>query len=88
MRVALSLSSKRKMTVLWALFGLVLLTRPDGSPVWVHPEAALRVESALGTDKGAEVPKAKSKVSGHSGVFWVKETPEEVVRLLLKEASE
>lgn len=66
--------------VVVVVVAIIYLTRPDGVETYVQPDAILRIEPSNPRVDG--IANAKSRITGHSGSFWVRESPEEVLRRL------
>jgi len=61
----------------WLLVGLVLLTRPDGKPLWIVDTNIVAIGQAIGGP-----PQANAEVFTGAGTYWVRETPFAVAKKL------
>lgn len=60
----------------WLLFAVILLTRPDGGPIWIVDNQVVAVLAAKG------VGAASTMIATLGGPFFVREAPEEVAAKL------
>lgn len=58
---------------------LLMLTRPDGEPIWIVPDQVVSVTRAVPRERSAG---AASDIQTLSGLFGVREEPAEIVRRL------
>lgn len=65
-----------------ALLAFVLLTKPDGSPIWVNPAEVLTVQQAHRPDWPAA---CRSAIKLSEGAICVREEPADVIERLGRE---
>ena len=65
------------------LWGFVILHSPTGKRIFINPNEVMSIGDPIGGGKGA-----RAEVVVHDRMYYVRETPEEVVKLVEEKITE
>ncbi len=67
------------------LLGFVMLTLPNGKPAWFNADEIMAIQHST---KGIGDSRARSQVTVHDHVYYLREEPERVVELVEQKRSD